>query len=222
MRAPISWLAEHVEVPDGVTPRELADAIIRTGTEVESVDTAAEGLSGPIVVGRVLAFDDEPQKNGKTIRWCQVDVGEDEPRGIVCGALNFATDDLVVVADAQLAHRADHAVGHVPVRLAGADLESAGQDRSGPGHHDQVAGREVVRAADDAVRLRVADVHRAPADRLAVLLRLVLVRQNLADHERAGQLGLLDGLDLEAGPDQLLPDVATRDLCREVDVLTKP
>jgi phenylalanyl-tRNA synthetase beta chain len=98
VRAPISWLAEHVDLPRGITPRELADAVIRTGTEVESVETAAEGLAGPIVVGRVLAFVDEPQKNGKTIRWCQVDIGEDEPRGIVCGAHNFAGGDLVVVA----------------------------------------------------------------------------------------------------------------------------
>ncbi len=50
----------------------------------------------------MLSFDDEPQKNGKTIRWCQVDVGTQHrgagPRGIVCGAHNFAAGDLVVVA----------------------------------------------------------------------------------------------------------------------------
>src|SRR5882724_11088701 len=55
-------------------------------------------MSGPIVVGRVLEFVDEPQKNGKTIRWCTVEVGETEPRGIICGAHNFAVGDLVVVA----------------------------------------------------------------------------------------------------------------------------
>src|SRR5690606_5385810 len=40
-----------------------------------------------------------PQSNGKTIRWCQVDVGADHGgvRGIVCGAHNFVRDDLVVV-----------------------------------------------------------------------------------------------------------------------------
>jgi phenylalanyl-tRNA synthetase beta chain len=46
----------------------------------------------------VLEFADETHSNGKTIRWCQVDVGADQPRGIVCGAHNFATGDLVVVA----------------------------------------------------------------------------------------------------------------------------
>jgi phenylalanyl-tRNA synthetase beta chain len=102
MRAPISWLAEHVELPPGISPREVADALIRVGLEVEGVESGADGISGPLVVGRVLSFDDEPQKNGKTIRWCQVDVGPlnagVEPRGIVCGAHNFAVDDLVVVA----------------------------------------------------------------------------------------------------------------------------
>ena len=53
-------------------------------------------------MGRVLEALDEPQSNGKTIRWCQVDVGEHNAdggsRGIVCGAHNFAAGDLVVVA----------------------------------------------------------------------------------------------------------------------------
>ena len=98
MRAAVSWVAEHVELPAGVTPREVGDALVRVGLEVERVESAADGVSGPIVVGRVLEFADEPQKNGKTIRWCTADVGEPEPRGIVCGAHNFAVGDLVVVS----------------------------------------------------------------------------------------------------------------------------
>lgn len=98
MRAPMSWLAEHVALPERVTPRQLGDALVRVGLEVERVETGADAISGPLVVGRVLEFADEPQKNGKTIRWCQVDVGEGQPRGIVCGAHNFAVDNLVVVA----------------------------------------------------------------------------------------------------------------------------
>lgn len=103
MRAPISWLAEHVEIPEELSPRDVADAIIRTGMEVQSVESGADGLLGPIVVGRVVELVEEPQKNGKVIRWCQVDVGEfntedGSPRGIVCGARNFASGDLVVVS----------------------------------------------------------------------------------------------------------------------------
>ncbi|MDQ1733920.1 MAG: phenylalanyl-tRNA synthetase beta chain [Pseudonocardiales bacterium] len=96
MRASVSWIAEHVDLPPGLTPRELGEALVRVGLEVERVESAADGISGPLVVGRVLSFVDEPQKNGKVIRWCSVDVGEDEPRGIVCGAHNFAAGELIV------------------------------------------------------------------------------------------------------------------------------
>ena len=51
------------------------------------------------MLGRVASFEEESHSNGKTVRWCQVDVGEHgQLRGIVCGARNFAIGDLVVVA----------------------------------------------------------------------------------------------------------------------------
>jgi phenylalanyl-tRNA synthetase beta chain len=98
VRAPISWVAEYVELPPGLKPQALAEALVRVGLEVERVFSAADGISGPIVLARVVSFVAEPQRNGKTIRWCQVDVGEGPPRGIVCGAANFAAGDLVVAA----------------------------------------------------------------------------------------------------------------------------
>ncbi len=102
VRAPKAWLAEYVALPDELSAEDLGEALVRVGLEVERVESGADAMSGPIVVGRVLAFEEEPQKNGKTIRWCQVDVGSHneagQPRGIVCGARNFAVDDLVVVS----------------------------------------------------------------------------------------------------------------------------
>jgi phenylalanyl-tRNA synthetase beta chain len=98
MRVPVSWLREHVALPADVSARGLAAALVRAGLEVETVEDVGADLTGPLVLGRVLEFVDEPQKNGKTIRWCQVDVGNPEPQGIVCGALNFALGDAVVVA----------------------------------------------------------------------------------------------------------------------------
>jgi len=100
-RVPIDWLADHVELPADLTAARLAEDLVRVGIEDEEIHGAA--VTGPLVVGRVLEYVDEPQKNGKTIRWCQVDVGEHNaddgaPRGIVCGAHNFAVGDLVVVA----------------------------------------------------------------------------------------------------------------------------
>ncbi|GAA4779702.1 phenylalanine--tRNA ligase subunit beta [Microbacterium gilvum] len=94
MRVPLSWLREYVELPVGTTPEDVLAALVRVGFEEEEV--VGFDLTGPIVVGRVLSFEEEPQKNGKTIRWCQVDVGEAEPRGIVCGASNFHPGDKIV------------------------------------------------------------------------------------------------------------------------------
>lgn len=103
----LDWLGDHVALPAGTTAEQLAADLVRVGLEEEAVHGAA--VTGPLVVGRVLGLTPEPQKNGKTINWCQVDVGTHnvdgvpaadggEPRGIVCGAHNFAEGDLVVVA----------------------------------------------------------------------------------------------------------------------------
>lgn len=94
------WLADHVELPADLTAEQLAADLVKVGLEEEAIHGAA--VTGPLVVGRVLEMNPEPQKNGKTINWCQVDVGPehniDGSRGIVCGAHNFAPGDLVVVS----------------------------------------------------------------------------------------------------------------------------
>ncbi|KTR04857.1 phenylalanine--tRNA ligase subunit beta [Curtobacterium luteum] len=95
MRVPLRWLGESVDLPEDATLEHVHAALVSVGFEEEDVHTY--DLTGPIVVGRVLSLEPEPQKNGKTINWCQVDVGEPDPRGIVCGAHNFVAGDLVVV-----------------------------------------------------------------------------------------------------------------------------
>ena len=101
MRAPVSWISDYVDLPDEVTPAELARKLTMLGLKLESLASAGEQISGPLVLGRVLTLEKEPQKNGKTISWCTVDVGDangtGEPQGIVCGAHNFDVGDLVVV-----------------------------------------------------------------------------------------------------------------------------
>jgi phenylalanyl-tRNA synthetase beta chain len=96
VRLPLSWLREHVALGDRPVS-EITAGLVRLGIEVNAVDFVGSDLSGPVVVGRVLEFEEFVAGNGKTIRWCQVDVGSG-PRGIVCGARNFAPSDLVVVA----------------------------------------------------------------------------------------------------------------------------
>jgi len=97
MRVPLSWLREYVDLPDGVTGREVAEALVRIGFEVEAVHESGQGLSGPVLVGQVLEID-ELTGFKKPIRFCQVQVGPEEVRGIVCGARNFATGDKIVAA----------------------------------------------------------------------------------------------------------------------------
>ncbi|MBN9169389.1 MAG: phenylalanine--tRNA ligase subunit beta, partial [Microbacterium sp.] len=104
MRVPLSWLREYVDVPADASPEDVLAALVSVGFEEEDVHRF--DLSGPIVVGQVLEFIEEPQTNGKTIRWCQVRVapeggtaadGGPAVHGIVCGAGNFFAGDKVVV-----------------------------------------------------------------------------------------------------------------------------
>ena len=97
MRVPRSWLAEFVDIPSSATLQDIADAYVRIGIEPETTEVIGADLVGPIVVGKVLEFVEEPQSNGKTIRWCQVEIAPGKINGIVCGARNFFVDDKVIV-----------------------------------------------------------------------------------------------------------------------------
>ncbi|MCT1477526.1 phenylalanine--tRNA ligase subunit beta [Microbacterium sp. p3-SID336] len=97
MRVPLSWLREYVDLAADATPEDVLAALVTVGFEEEDVHRF--DITGPVVVGQVVSLEPEPQSNGKTINWCQVDVGEEHGgvRGIVCGAHNFVAGDKVVV-----------------------------------------------------------------------------------------------------------------------------
>ncbi|HEY4993254.1 MAG TPA: phenylalanine--tRNA ligase subunit beta, partial [Nakamurella sp.] len=103
MHLSLDWLADMVTLPPGSTPQQVTDALLRIGFEVEGVHTVPP-TEGQLVVGTVLSIE-ELTGLKKPIRFCVVDVGpgngpdgSDEPRGIICGATNFAPGDTVVVA----------------------------------------------------------------------------------------------------------------------------
>ncbi|HXS87677.1 MAG TPA: phenylalanine--tRNA ligase subunit beta [Mycobacterium sp.] len=99
MRIPYSWLRDVIRAGApgwDVTPEDLEQALVRIGHEVENV-IALGPVQGPLTVGRVAEIQ-ELTEFKKPIRACKVDVGEPQPRDIVCGATNFAVGDLVVVA----------------------------------------------------------------------------------------------------------------------------
>ncbi|MCP3804239.1 phenylalanine--tRNA ligase subunit beta [Allokutzneria sp. A3M-2-11 16] len=103
MRIPVSWLADHVALPEGTTPEQIADAFVRVGLEVEEVHHLA-GVTGPLVAGLVMEIE-ELTDFKKPIRYCKVDVGNLEedgetvkPQMIICGARNFREGDTIVAA----------------------------------------------------------------------------------------------------------------------------
>ncbi len=88
------WLGSYVDVSD-ITPEDLAEKITRSGIEVDQVERKGEGLK-KIVVGHVLSCEKHP--NADRLSLCRVDIGEDEPVQIVCGAPNVAAGQKVIVA----------------------------------------------------------------------------------------------------------------------------
>ena len=169
-RIPLTWLAEHVELPADLTAEQLAADLVRVGLEEEAIHAAA--VTGPLVVGEVVELTPEPQKNGKTINWCRVDVGPDHnepggaPRGIVCGAHNFVVGDRVVVAlpGAVLPGPfADRVAQDVRARVRRHDLLGA---RAGPGRgprRDHRAGHARARRPRRHRRARAAGPRRGGA-----------------------------------------------------------
>ncbi len=94
MRVPYSWLREHCD--PGIGAAELAERLAMTGTEVERVGTVGPPSGEGFVVGRVESREKHPDADRLSV--CAVDVGETEPRTIVCGAPNVGAGQTVAVA----------------------------------------------------------------------------------------------------------------------------
>jgi phenylalanyl-tRNA synthetase beta chain len=168
MHAPVSWLRELADVPADATGEDVAAALVRVGLEEEGLHGG--DISGPLVVGRVLSVEPEPQKNGKTINWCTVDVGqngqrltEGKPQEIVCGAHNFGVGDLVVcvlpggVLPGGFEISARKTYGHVSNGMICSQAElGLGDDHSGIIVLGELLGEEVaagLQPGDDAIAL---------------------------------------------------------------------
>src|ERR671919_897425 len=98
MRVPLSWLREYVSVDAPVD--ELAERLNVSVAGVERIIRRGvadeDGNLGLYRVGRVLEAEKHP--NADRLQLCTVDVGEKEPRQIVCGAWNFGAGATVAVA----------------------------------------------------------------------------------------------------------------------------
>ena len=98
MRVPLSWLRDYVPLEMPVA--ELVHRLSISAAEVNTVEPRGpvdqDGNHAHFLVGRVLEAGKHP--NADRLQLCQVDVGEGEPRQIVCGAWNFGAGATVAVA----------------------------------------------------------------------------------------------------------------------------
>ena len=95
MKVSLKWLKKYVELPEDLTPKQIAyDLTLRT-VEVEDVEDVKEKYNN-IVVGKILEVKAHP--NADKLRICIVDIGEEEPVQIVCGGSNLYVDEHVVVS----------------------------------------------------------------------------------------------------------------------------
>lgn len=96
MKLSLDWLKEYIEINE--SPEDLAHILTMGGLEVEGVSTYEKvpgGLKG-LVIGEVLECGQHP--NADKLRVTKVDIGDGEPKQIVCGAPNVAAGQKVVVA----------------------------------------------------------------------------------------------------------------------------
>jgi phenylalanyl-tRNA synthetase beta chain len=98
MKVPMSWLRDYVDTD--WTADQLAAKLVFTSCEVDRVvERGVLDLDGNLAlfrVGKVITAGKHP--NADRLQLCTVDVGEGEPRQIVCGAWNFGAGATVAVA----------------------------------------------------------------------------------------------------------------------------
>ncbi len=203
MRVPLSWLRDYVAL--GMTIDELAHRLSISTAEVKAIEHRGVpdegGNLGRFRVGRVLEAGKHP--NADRLQLCRVDVGEGEPRQIVCGAWNFGAGATVAVALPGAVLPGGQKLERAKLRgsvsdgmiLSERELE-LGQDHSGilvlPGGEPGTPLGDVLPLGDDV--LDVETTGNRPdllsvygiAREVAALFRLELAPPPGCDPERAG------------------------------------
>ena len=91
MKITFDWLKEHLNT--NLKEEKLLEQLTNVGLEVESVDNLSEGLD-LFKVARIIKTEKHP--NADRLKVCDVDVGENELKKVVCGASN-AKEGLITI-----------------------------------------------------------------------------------------------------------------------------
>jgi len=89
----LSWLREFIDIQ--VPPEKIAESLLMAGIEVESIEQPQKHLK-KVVVGKILSIASHPNSEKNSL--CMVDVGQEAPLQIVCGAHNIKMGNKVPVA----------------------------------------------------------------------------------------------------------------------------
>jgi phenylalanyl-tRNA synthetase beta chain len=93
MKAPLSWLAEFVDIE--LTPEALAERLTLLGMEVKGIERRGVDWHN-VVVGELLSVSKHPRADRLSLT--TVTLGSGEPLDIVCGATNIAVGQRIPVA----------------------------------------------------------------------------------------------------------------------------
>lgn len=96
MKISLNWLKSYIDT--SLKAEEIANILTHIGLEVEGmeqIESIRGGLEG-LVIGKVLTCEQHP--NADKLHVTTVDLGQEEPLQIVCGAPNVAAGKKVVVA----------------------------------------------------------------------------------------------------------------------------
>lgn len=89
----LEWLKQYVDINENI--EELEKALTMIGQEVEAIDVQGKDLDN-VVIGHIVEYGRHPEADKLSL--LKVNVGEEEPLQIVCGAPNHKLGDKVVVA----------------------------------------------------------------------------------------------------------------------------
>ena len=89
----LNWLKQYVEIKESV--EELKNTLTMIGQEVEAVNELGKNLEN-VVIGKIIQYEKHPKSDKMSV--LLVDVGDEAPLQIVCGAPNHQFGDKVVVA----------------------------------------------------------------------------------------------------------------------------
>ena len=94
MKVSLNWVKKYVDLPENITTKQMATDLTLRTVEVEGYENTEDKFHD-IIVGKILEVNEHP--NADKLRVCKVDIGEGEPKQIVCGGSNLYPNEMVVV-----------------------------------------------------------------------------------------------------------------------------